>query len=82
MSDFSLEVSTTDVQLDYEASRARAEGMNGVAKRQAALALAIRNADVVMANLCPPGYRVRARLVWSFEPDVNIHLSDAARESR
>ena len=80
MSDFSLEVSTTDVQLalDCEAGRARSEGMNGVAKRQAALA--IRNADVVMAN--PPGYRVRARLVWSFEPDVNIHLSDAARESR
>lgn len=81
MNEYSFEISAQDAQLaaDCEAQRAEREGMTGVPKRQRATALHIRNAEAHMADLCPAGYRVRARIVFDVVPAVNAVLRDDVR---
>ena len=77
-----IEVTDTHVAFDCEADRAKREGIRGVEKRQRAMALHIRNAEAVMTGLCPPDYRLRARIVFDIVPDVNPVLTDKARWTR
>lgn len=81
MNEYSFEISAQDAQLaaDCEAKQAEREGMNGIAKRQRGVALHIRNAEAHMANLCPAGHRVRARIVFDVVPNVNAVLRDDVR---
>jgi hypothetical protein len=81
MSEYSFHVDITDtsVAFDCEADRAEREKMTGVAKRQRANALHVRNAYHHMQALCPEGYRVQARIVVEHVPDVNAYLLDEHR---
>ena len=81
MNEYSFEISTIDthVALDCEAQRAECEGIPIVATRQRKAALHIRNAQAHMADLCPAGHRVRARIVFDVVPDVNAVLRDDVR---
>lgn len=73
MSEYSFHIDSVDTQAAYkcEADRAEAEGFAGVAKRQRAAALHLRNASEHMRVICPEGYRVETRIVVSHVPDVN-----------
>ena len=77
-----VEPTDTWVAFDCEAKRARNEGMTNTAKRQAATALHIRNADAAMHKIAPAGHRLRMRIVFDFVPDVNPVLRDDVREGR
>lgn len=82
MSEYGFEISSLDtsVALDCEAARAEREGFDGVAKRQRAAALHLRNAVAHMSSVCPEGYRVETRIVVSHVPDVNPVLLDKYRD--
>jgi hypothetical protein len=82
INEFSMHVSAQDVQLslDRESRAAAEQGLPSLAKRLAAMALAIRNAEHAMTNLRPQGHRLQARLVFDFVPDVNVVLRDDVRE--
>lgn len=77
-----IEPTDTSCAFDCEAKRAREGGMKGLADRQAAVALHIRNASAKMQDLCPEGFRTRARIVIDFVPDVNPVLRDEVRNAR
>jgi len=66
-------VSTSDVvvALECEAARARNEGFRGVAERQDALALHLRNAERVMQDLAPEGHRLQMNITFTFVPNIN-----------
>ena len=76
---FHIVAMDTSVAFDCEADRAEAEGMTGVAQRQRAAALHLRNAVHHMQQLCPDGFRVETRIVVSHVPDVNPVLRDEYR---
>lgn len=82
--EYGFEISAQDTQLaiDCEAKQAEAEGMDGIAKRQRATALHIRNAEAHMVGIVPEGHRVRARIVFDFVPSVNAVLRDDVRNAR
>jgi hypothetical protein len=73
MSEYSFHISTVDtyVALECEADRAEREGIHGVAKRQRATALHLRNAEEQMRKLCPEGHIVEAQIVLRHVVDVN-----------
>lgn len=81
MNNYSFAVSAVDMfaALDCEADRAESEHMHGVADRQRASALHIRNAVDHMQKFCPEGYRVETKLVFEFVPAVNAVLRDECR---
>jgi len=81
MSEYRIAVESTDthVAFDCEAQRARHEGFTGVADRQSATALHLRNAVHHMQSICPDGYRVKTEIVLSFVPAVNPVLKDEYR---
>lgn len=76
MSAHGFEVSGLDVAvaLECEADKAEREGMKGIAKRQRATALHLRNAEHHMAKICPEGFRIKVELVVSHVPAVNAAL--------
>jgi aspartate aminotransferase-like enzyme len=82
--EYKFEVSATDtsVAFDCEAERAEREGFKGVAERQRANALHLRNAVHHMQGLCPEGFRVETRIVVALVPHVNPVLRDEIREGR
>lgn len=84
MSEYSFHIDTTDTSVAYdcEADRAEREGFDGVAKRQRANALHLRNAVTHMQVLCPEGYRVQARIVVEHVPAVNAVLLDEIRRDK
>jgi hypothetical protein len=73
MSEYSFHISTVDtyVALECEADRAERDGIHGVAKRQRATALHLRNAEEKMMQLCPEGHIVVAEIVLRHVVDVN-----------
>jgi hypothetical protein len=77
-----VDVTDTHVAFDCEAKRAKSEGFKGVAERQAATALHIRNAQATMSEIVPAGHRLRMRIVFDFVPNVNPVLRDEVREGR
>lgn len=76
MSPYAFEVSGVDVAvaLECEADRAEREGFTGVAQRQRAVALHLRNAEHHMEKISPEGHRVKIELVVSHVPAVNAVL--------
>lgn len=76
---FHIELTDTSVAFDCEADRAEREGFDGVAKRQRAKALHVRNAYHHMQKICPEGYIVQAKIVVSHVPNVNPVLRDDVR---
>lgn len=84
VNEYGFEVCGLDlhVALDCEADRAKREGFKLVEKRQRETALHIRNAGHAMMELCPPGHRLRTRIVIDFVPDVNAAARDDVRERR
>lgn len=81
MAEYSFHVDSTDtsVAFDCEADRAEREGFAGVAKRQRANALHLRNAVHHMQQLCPEGFRVETKIVVLHVPNVNAVLLDEYR---
>lgn len=81
MSEYSFEVSAVDlsVAFDCEADRAEREQMDATRDRQRANALHVRNAEDQMKKLCPEGFRVETKIVFSHVPDVNPVLLDEFR---
>lgn len=63
-----------------EAKLAEREGLQGLAKRQEAMAVHVQNAADQMQELCPAGYRVQVSIVFEVTPDVNPVLSAQARQ--
>ncbi|AYN57996.1 hypothetical protein HWB90_gp046 [Mycobacterium phage Fowlmouth] len=82
MSHYAFEVASMDlsVAFDCEADRAEREGFTGVAERQRANTLHLRNAVDHMVKHCPEGYRVKTEIVVSFVPNVNPVLKDEYRK--
>ena len=81
MGNYSFHVSAVDtwVALECEADRAEREGFKGVAERQRAVALHLRNAEHHMEKICPEGFRTEVKIVVSHVPDVNAVLKDEYR---
>ena len=77
MRDYVIDFASSDgvAAFGAEADRAEAEGMKGVAERQRATALHLRNAVIHMQKHCPDGYRVQTEIVVSLVPAVNPTLS-------
>lgn len=76
---FHIEATDTSVAYDCEADRAEREGFTGVATRQRAAALHLRNAVHHMQSICPEGYRVETKIVVQHVPSVNAALLDEYR---
>jgi aspartate aminotransferase-like enzyme len=83
VSEYSIPVSSIDthVAFDCEARQAEREGLKGVAERQRATALHIRNALAHMQKMCPEGHRVETKIVVTHVPDVNPVLRDDIRNT-
>lgn len=66
-----VSVLDTCVALECEADRAKREGFHGVADRQRAVALHLRNAERHMMAIAPAGHRVQMDVVFRVVPSVN-----------
>jgi hypothetical protein len=77
---FHIDYSDASAAFDCEGDRAEREHFPGVAKRQRATALHIRNAVHQMQKICPEGFRVETKIVVSHVPNVNPVLKDRFRD--